>query len=352
MLTNRKGTWTPRLSLRGYPYAAWSPPMPRIPDIFQESSIYLYPSVSDAERGERAGGSGFFYAIPSTTVDGALHIFAVTNAHVIEGGSCTIRLNTHDGKFDALEFDESNWLVHPAGDDVAICVMPALDLSRLKFRVLDSKHMLTREVCTSANVGTGDEVFIIGRFVNSEGKLKNTPVVRFGNISQMPIEPMEQRRNWGIHKQESFLVEARAISGFSGSPVMLMLMAMFNRQGGTMPKSEHQDIFRLLGISWGYVKDWERVCDSRGEPLAGGSMVPINTGMMGVVPAWKIQEMFDMPIIKDHLKNQDEAAAKALKPAVSGLASAAPHATGENPSHLEDFRRLVSLAARKPESKD
>lgn len=330
--------------------------MPRIPDVWQESSIYLYPSVPDAERGQRAGGSGFIFAIESQTVQGALHVFAVTNAHVIEDGSCTVRINTHDGKFDALEFDETNWLLHPNGDDVAICVLPNLDISRLKFRVLNPKHLLTREEAKSANVGIGDDVFIVGRFVNSEGKQQNLPTMRFGNISQMPIEPIAQRRNWGAHQQESFLVEARAISGFSGSPVVLMLYSLFSRQGGTMPppEAEGPDHYRLLGISWGYIKDWERVCDSRGEPLPGGSMVPVNTGMMGVVPAWKLQEIFDMPTVKDFMRNQDEIAAKQQKPAISGLASlkASPAATEANPTHREDFTRLVGAAARKPAPKD
>jgi hypothetical protein len=293
--------------------------MPRIPDLWQESSIYLYPSISDAERGERAGGSGFLFAIPSETVPGGLHVFAITNAHVVEGGSTTIRINTHDGKFDTLEFDESNWLMHPAGDDVAVCVVPNLDASRYKYRVLDPRHLLTREEAQSMNVGIGDEVFIAGRFVNSEGKQRNLPVLRFGNISQMPVEPIEQRRNAGIHKQESFLVEARSISGFSGSPVILTLMAIYNRQGGALPQGgEGRDIFRLLGIVWGYIQDWERVRDSNGEPLPGASMVPINTGMMGVVPAWKIQEIFDLPIVKDHIKSQDVEAAKLLKVTTPG----------------------------------
>jgi hypothetical protein len=135
----------------------------------------------------------------------------------------------------------------------------------------------------------------------------------------MPIEPLEQTRNGGKRFQESFLVEARAISGFSGSPVFLMLMRLYNRQGGNWPPGG-RDVMSLLGIVWGYIKNWEPVCDPRGKPLGDGSQVFHNTGMMGVVPAWKLQEILDSKEVQDFMKNAEDAYHKTNSPPTTGLA--------------------------------
>lgn len=89
--------------------------------------------------------------------------------------------------------------------------------------------LLKRHEIDAFRVGPGDDVFVVGRFINSQGKLRNIPSVRFGNIAQMPLKPIEQGRVFGEFQQESFLVEARSISGFSGSPVFLILLAASSR---------------------------------------------------------------------------------------------------------------------------
>jgi hypothetical protein len=73
------------------------------------------------------GGSGFLIMLPSVVLAGRGLLFAVTNAHVIEGGSTVVRLNTKDGKFDTFDFTDTDWLLHPDRDDIAICCMPTLD---------------------------------------------------------------------------------------------------------------------------------------------------------------------------------------------------------------------------------
>jgi hypothetical protein len=110
--------------------------------------------------------------------------------------------------------------------------------------------------------------------------MRNIPSVRFGNIAQMPIEPIEQGRVFGKFQQESFLVEARSVSGFSGSPVFLILHASASRQDPEFRLST--DVFRLLGIQWGYIQDWEPVRDSAEKPVDTGLQVRLNTGMMAV----------------------------------------------------------------------
>jgi hypothetical protein len=78
------------------------------------------------------------------------------------------------------------------------------------------------------------------------------------NMGQLPSpEPIEQNRVFGKFQQESFLVEARSISGYSGSPVFLILHSAQSRQQEELRL--HTDVFRLLGIQWGYIQDYEPV---------------------------------------------------------------------------------------------
>ena len=73
-------------------------------------------------------------------------------------------------------------------------------------------------------VGPGDDVFFVGRFISQQGQQRNTPTVRQGVISMLPHEKVP---SWEGTPVDSFLVEARSLSGYSGSPVFL------NRQPGS-----------------------------------------------------------------------------------------------------------------------
>jgi hypothetical protein len=93
-----------------------------------------------------------------------------------------------------------------------------LDLNIYPIKRLPYGGILFEDRVQSFGIGPGDDVFIIGRFINREGHQKNTPSVRFGNIAQMPGEPIID--DDGI-AQESYLVEARSIPGYSGAPVFV-----------------------------------------------------------------------------------------------------------------------------------
>jgi hypothetical protein len=70
------------------------------------------------------------------------------------------------------------------------------------------------------DVGPGDDVFFVDRYVNHEGQQRNLPTVRLGIISMLPYEKVEHSRGTLV---DSFLVEARSLGGYSGSPVFLFI---------------------------------------------------------------------------------------------------------------------------------
>jgi hypothetical protein len=344
-----------KYSSSGVPFQVWEPPMPRIPDDWLDCSIYLYASEPDALAGIRSGGSGFLLGFDSDRIPGLQHVYAVTNAHVIESGSYTIRLNRKDGKVDVRDFDERNWIIPESNDDIAVCLMSALDQEIHQYKCVPKKMIATKEVVSEFAIGPGDDTFTIGRFVNSDGVQRNLPTVRFGNLAQMPGEPLKQDRQIsGVNRpfeQESYLIEAKSISGFSGSPVFVTWSIT-----STRPEGKKYDGTHLLGVSWGYVMDWERVHDNSGRLLELGTKVRVNTGMMGVVPAWKLYDLLMRPDMVAKRTADEDLFLSSTKPSTTGLSvlspESSPPASDANPTHREDFMRLVGAAARKPARED
>jgi hypothetical protein len=231
----------------------------------------------------------------------------VTNSHVIrEANSPVIRLNTTSGEKDVLEYEYSDWIHHPDGDDLAICL---IDFPAEQFRVrfIDrDKYFLTQLQLRYFDIGVGDATFMVGRFINLEGKQRNTPSVRFGNIAMMPDEPVRHPRGY---MQESFLVETRSIGGYSGSPVFVHIPNYENR----FPE-EPRGVVRLLGIDWGHIPfqtfdpihPFDKVVDTKGKPHPDGWRVAANSGMAAVVPAWKLNELLNSPELLKQREQEDE----------------------------------------------
>src|SRR5438094_7553473 len=196
--------------------------MPRIPDVLIECIVYLYPSVDEANRGATSiepgqGGTGFIVDV--AVEDGPKDLrarYIITNSHVVgpEGKSPIVRVNTAAGGFDTLALSEGSWLHHPDADDVAVTPI-GLSATHHRFRSLDwTTWALTKQELEDWRVGPGDQVYFVGRFRYQEGRARNLPTVRQGHIARMPLD--EGIINSRGIKQESFIVEAHSLSGYSG----------------------------------------------------------------------------------------------------------------------------------------
>jgi hypothetical protein len=338
-----------------------------MPDTFLNCAVYLYPSEAAAEDGEKIGGSGFVLGIP--LAEGANQTLAiVTNKHVIERGSMVARLNTKDGKKEIIALDQAKWFTHPDGDDLAVCPV-GLDPVRLKITTIVPGNFINAQMIASLDIGPGDEAFVVGRFISREGRQRNMPSIRFGNIAQMPGDPIIDPETG--FEQQAFLVEAKSIAGYSGSPVFVQIppgQSFENIRPEFREKMPGYHPVRskipvqigpvLLGVDFCNIYSKDKLYSSQtGKPVSDDWYVPSNTGMMGVIPAWKILEILEGPEMGPIIKDTDSHALEQLKKNADrvslGSASNAPlPASDANPTHREDFTRLVGAAARKPAQED
>lgn len=185
--------------------------------------FYLYRDRESAEKGDHFGGTGFLVGMRSKD-HGKLFIYGVTNWHVaVRDGFSVIRLNTRDGDVDVIELGPEDWIYIPQGDDVAISrTLPIQD--HHQFSVV-LRHMFDagenrkdwRSSQHRRRIGVGDDVVMLGRFVDHDGGATNRPAARFGNISVMPTPIMQPNRQM----RDTYLVDMHSRTGYSGSPVFV-----------------------------------------------------------------------------------------------------------------------------------
>jgi len=295
--------------------------MPRIDDKFLEYSIYLYPTEPDANSGNKAGGSGFLVAMPMYGKEHWLlhgscprldqyHLYAATCRHLIQPReerkqpSPVVRMNTLDGRVKVIPAKVDEWKCSVTND---VAVLP-LDYDPTYRQLhLNVDLFLTQEVMRQHDVGVGDDVVMVGRLVHHDGTQTNQPSVRFGRISMMPANVYHPSSDSRL--EESFIIEVFSVSGYSGSPVFVRpfpgpKLSMWpsisspntnnaiTQSGFCTPPQGTQQTTRggpwLLGVEWGYINNHDQKYN--------------NTGVCGVVPAWRLRELLDCDELKERRK--------------------------------------------------
>jgi hypothetical protein len=255
--------------------------MPRIPDVFLKSIVFLYPSVEDARAGTSAGGSGFMVDVAGARV-------LITNIHVAMGGCRIMRVPLQAGGFVTLELPEANWISHADGDDVAataIDVSPEWDLQAFQW----SPIAATRDRLIELNAGVGDEIVMFGRFVTVGGQQINAPLARFGNIAMMPGELITDNRGLRV---EAFLIEMRSMSGFSGSPVFIY-MGPGTYRGDERMMPFYSETIGLVGLDTGHIAISNSVISAIDKQPVDHWRVAQNSGVAIVTPVWKIVDVLE-----------------------------------------------------------
>ena len=340
--------------------------MPRIPPKILDSIFYLYPDAEAAADGKRFGGTGFLVLIPSEIVPTSGYMYAVTNWHVACQENSVIRLNTGCSGPDILELGPEQWSFDPAYD---IAVYPMGNSVRPGFHrisVIDVSMFLTKEGVEQARIGPGEDVFMIGRFIDHDGGPTNMPAARFGNIAINP-SPIEQPNG---KVAASYCIDLHSRTGYSGSPVFVFRTPGYDLEEEVEREFANKrilvagvNLLALLGIHYGqFPERWQIKPSGRieesvpNEPLIRtGEYVEGLSGMTCVLPAWAIMEVLNIPKLKGQRERSEEAMrltraeGEIISPLPENVAVASE---ADNPEHKRDFNRLPNAAARKREPKD
>lgn len=311
--------------------------MPKLPPEAINLSVFLYKDSDDAKAGRKIGGSGFVASIPCRNPAYCV-LFFVTNWHVAcrDGMSC-VRVNKLGGGFEIFEYDPSEW-TYSTKYDIAVIKAP-INKNVHDFCAVTLDSFLTRDIKKRASIGPGDDVFMVGRFVDIDNSDNMTPAVRFGHISLDPT-PMEQA-NGAI--TDSYCIDMHSRTGFSGSPVFVYRTLgsdlTFPQPPGDSPvfityKGNH---LSLLGIHWGqFPERWEVTengslrTETTEDLISGKRYIEGLSGMTCVLPAWAIEEVLNMPKFVDLMKVANIEADR-LSVADGPVAEAAGSDQGDDP---------------------
>jgi hypothetical protein len=283
----------------------------------------MYNSEQAALDGESFGGSGFLVGLPVEGHEGWSWLYAITNKHVLDGGFRFLRLNNKTGSVDVVETARYDWHDHLDGFDVSAY---SLDLGGQPTdqSAVPTSQFITRDIIEDYDICPGDEAFLVGRLITPWGQQRNVPAVRFGNISMM-ADPNELAIGWDGVEMETFYVECRSLSGFSGSPVFCSTTRVYEWEG-KMPKALQgrrrytqnagiellppQGTFGpwLLGIDWGHLPLWKPVYSAKDlTAVKGGHYAEQNTGIACVLPAWHILDLLmkEEDFVKERKKDKE-----------------------------------------------
>jgi hypothetical protein len=319
-------------------------PLPYFPQHLSQCVCFL--GFTDRAGAEHVAGSAFW--ICRAASDELRHelkfAYLVTAAHVLDairkksaGKDCVlVRVNTVDGASKWIRTYLGSWKVHSdSATDIAVLKFGPLgeewdhicwpDHAFVNSQKSGVENPMLIDVA-EYRIELGDEVYFPGLFWPHKGKIRNLPIVRFGNISCLRGEKVSTE--FGM--TDAYLVEARSIGGLSGSPVFINLISSQRELKvgkndafyGRFHLEQSPSSFRLLGLMHGHFKAPDM------EPKAARTLrewEKINMGIAIVIPAEKILEA----IQENYMAEEQEEIAEYERKKRSYAAPDSVPATGE-----------------------
>ena len=263
-----------------------------------------------------------------------LYQYVVTNWHVaVRSKNRVVRANSKDGPPYIIKIDD--WYSDERFD-IAIAPYPA-NIPDLDCSIIPPAFFVTPEGIATHSLGPGEDVFMVGRFVDHDGGETNRPAVRFGNISVMPT-PLEQPNNV---LADAFVIDMHSRPGYSGSPVFVFRTPGYDLEERLGQGAEQSlllsgvNFLGLLGIHYDQFPEAWPIIGKFGEisPVKhDGPIIRGLSGMTKVLPAWSILEVLNMPGLKDIRDKLDDEHEQRLAMQGTGEATGASPKQEETPS--------------------
>ena len=328
---------------------------------------------TETERGFVPCGTGFIGIAIYEDVAAPMIITARHVIDMIRGDQFSIRLNRKDGSSECRRLSKENMIVFE-NRAIDLAVIPApIDHSIYDVFAIHIDSEKWKKQIDDAGLGfpsPGDEISIVGLYTTHFGQVKNMPIIRIGHIAANPEEEVLTYRGY----VKGFLVEVHSIAGLSGSPVFwnLPVVRVVNEELQYLPAVMQIPIGIFIGYHCTDTREdqilvpefqpppgeWEEKEESEKRPseerrTGFGVVLPIQF-IFGIFEGDQMREILKKAV-EEHRKGSGFRPASApVDTQVSAPISAkvVPPSIDANPTHREDFRRLVDVAARKPAPKD
>lgn len=269
----------------------------RVPERLLKGIAYIGEVSHEDESGVSGDllATGFFVFVPSKRFPGLSFSHFVTAKHVaddLKDRNAYILVNGKDGGTVVLTNYHAHWWLHPTDKTADLAVLQVAKQENVEPWAVGIDEFITQDDIAKDRVCIGDEVFITGLFTEAPGRVKNTPIIRHGNIAMLPDEQIQTELGYA----DVYLVEARSIGGISGSPAFVRPTLSFSvrREDATTASFlAVEDNIKLLGLMHGH---WDvKESDINKAPIVHDRKHGVNYGIGIVVPAAKILETIMQP---------------------------------------------------------
>lgn len=301
-------------------YLAYEPEQEMIiPEQLRRSVAFI--CYTDKNGDKRYCGTCFFFALKEEEFGGTF-THTITAKHVIVGvkeksrdGKAIVRVNLTEGGVEYLETNADDWFSDP-DDPTDVAILEWVPEVGGKYAVahIQDDMVMPDEVEFRKRPGHGDDVAIIGLFVNHAGQKRNLPIVRAGNIAALPEEKVSTKEFGDI---DAFLVECRSIGGLSGSPVFAHLTAPRVTEDGVAELNIRTRYVWLLGLIHGHYDAPTPNEDTIVDLTTDNEEFDrerINMGIAIVIPAKKIMDALNHPLMAKKREEEMKEVRKRMLP--------------------------------------
>jgi hypothetical protein len=293
----------------------------RVPDISRKNTVFLGRVIQKGrEESLEFGGTGFLVSVNSVRPC-HFYLFLVTAKHVAEElarGDWVMRVNTKDGGFkDIRGTKDHKWWFHPSEEDRTDVAVTWAELPDGADISVLPETLFVSDLLMSEGIGPGDEVYIVGLFRRMQGRSRNLPLVRIGNIAMIPdageLVPGVKIGKDRVVNAEAYLIEVRSIGGLSGSPVFARMTVEKEVDIESPDMTETGPVLAtgptfLLGLMNGH---WATDPVNKNDPnppmISQYRPEAVNLGLAIVIPAKKILETLYHPELVAQRQQSDAA---------------------------------------------
>jgi len=235
-------------------------------------------------------------------------VFLVTNRHVFEGkNQIWLRFNkkndTGSVRFsvDLVINSEKKWLAHKDPNvDLAMLTISYqfLNEQNIEWIFYPEDIIAYQKDFENIGISLGDRVFILGFPMGLSGIQQNYALVKYGIISRVDKEIIEQAK--------CFLIDASIFPGNSGGPILL------KPEISSIQNTKAVNSVYVLGVVSGYIPYKEILYSHQSTPPSFAGVSMENSGLANIVPMDFAKEIYGEWLSSNKVIEKEEKAGEKI----------------------------------------